>query len=253
MFYRLGTIVINFFYELGAIFWYTLTIFGYLLKGKIHARNTVEQMIVIGFNSLPIIFISSLFVGMVFAVQVVKEFLNFGAAQMVGGVVGLAMWRELAPIMTGIVVAGRSGAGISAELGTMKVTEQIEALEAMSQDPMKYLITPRFIACTLMLPLLTGLGDIIGFFGGLLVAIGTNQVDARAFIYSAERMLDVNDITGGLIKAVFFGMIIAIISTYMGLNAKSGAKGVGETATKSVVLILVLLFITNYFLSVVLF
>ncbi|MFA5879748.1 MAG: ABC transporter permease [Candidatus Margulisiibacteriota bacterium] len=253
MFYKLGTQSINFFYELGAIFCHTLKIFSYLIKGKIHIRNTIEQMVIIGLYSLPIIFITSLFVGMVFAVQIVKEFLNFGAGQMIGGVMGLAMWRELAPIMTGVVVAGRSGSAIAAEIGSMKVTEQIEALEAMSQDPMSYLITPRVVACIIMLPLLTGLADIIGFLGGLLISVSTNQVNAGAFIYSAERMLTVTDISGGLIKAIFFGLVISVIATYMGLNATAGAKGVGETTTKSVVLALVSLFIINYFLSAVLF
>ncbi len=249
----LPSAVIIFFTELGNISFHTIIIIAHLFSRKINLKNTIDQMVQVGIQSLPIIILTSLFVGMVFAVQVVKKFLGFGAGPMIGGVVALAMWRELAPIMTAVAITGRVGAGIAAEIGTMKVTEQIEALEALSQDPFDYLIIPRFLACAIMLPLLTGLADVIGFLGGLFVAVSTNQINFEMFINSAEEMLRVNDITGGLIKAIFFGMVVAIVGTYMGLNAKAGAKGVGETTTRAVVIILITVFILNYFLSTVLF
>ena len=245
----LGNMFATFFYELGGITLLVFEIFKKIFSGRIHLRNTIEQMILLGIRSLPITLITATFVGMVFAMQIVKEFLRFGAGKMIGGVLGIALWRELAPLLTGVVVAGRIGAAISAELGSMKVTEQIEALEALSQDPVEYLIIPRFIACTVMLPLLVGIADIISFLGGFVVAVLSRRINGFSYIDSAQAMLYPIDIWGGLIKGVFFGMLIAIIGSYMGLNAKAGAKGVGEITTKAVVVSLVSIFILNYFLS----
>jgi phospholipid/cholesterol/gamma-HCH transport system permease protein len=190
---------------------------------------------------------------MVFAVQIVHEFLQFGAGKMIGGIMGMALWRELAPMLTSVVVAGRVGAAISAELGTMTVTEQVEAMEAMSQDPISYLVIPRFVACALMLPLLIGLADVVSFFSGFAIAIGTGRINPVAYLYSANRMLFMKDITGGLFKGVIFGMLIALISTYTGLSTSAGARGVGLSTTKAVVLSLVLIFVVNYFLSLAIF
>jgi phospholipid/cholesterol/gamma-HCH transport system permease protein len=210
-------------------------------------------MVALGLKSLPIVLLTALFVGMAFSVQVVKEFLKFGAASLIGGIVGLAMWRELAPMMTAVVVAGRVGAAISAEIGTMKVTEQIEALEAMSQDPIDYLVVPRVMACTLIMPLLVGMADITSFFGGFFVSLASGRVNPFEYFDAAQKMLFTSDIYGGLIKAIFFGIAISLISSYVGLNAKSGAKGVGEVTTKAVVYSLMAVFILNYLLSVALY
>lgn len=203
----------------------------------------------LGIKSIPIMAITSIFVGMSFGLQIVNEFLKFGASDMIGGVVGLAFWRELGPMMTGVVFAGRVGAAISAEIGSMKVTEQIEALEAMSQDPVEFLVLPRVIACTFIMPLLVGVSDILGFFSGFGVAVASGRVNPFSYINSAENMLVVGDITGGLFKALLFGIIISLISCHFGLNAKAGARGVGEITTKAVVLSLISVFILNYIIS----
>ena len=245
--------IYRFFWQLGEVTLLIITAAKHACKQKIHAQNTVEQMMAIGVKSLPITIVTAVFVGMAFSVQVVREFLKFGAVKMIGGVVGLAMWRELGPLLTAVVLAGRVGAAITAEIGTMKVTEQVEALEAMSQDPIDYLVIPRIIACTVMMPLLVGVADIAGFFGGLLVALGSQRINIYAYFYSAQTMLTVHDIMGGLIKAVLFGFSIGVISCYMGLHATAGAKGVGEITTKSVVVSLVSIFIFNYFLSLALY
>jgi phospholipid/cholesterol/gamma-HCH transport system permease protein len=216
-------------------------------------KRTIEQFMSLGLKSIPMTVVTSAFVGMAFTLQISKEFVKFGAGEMIGGIVGLALWRELAPLITGVVFSGRVGAAITAELASMKVTEQIDALESLSQSPIKYLVLPRIIACTLALPLLVGLADIVGFFSGFLIAITKGNVNPYSYFNSAESMLRISDITGGLIKAVIFGFVIAAISCHKGLSARGGAKGVGIMTTRAVVISLISVFILNYFLSELLF
>jgi phospholipid/cholesterol/gamma-HCH transport system permease protein len=218
-----------------------------------HMGQVFDQMYRLGVKSLPITTVTALFIGMAFALQIVQEFLKFGAGKMIGGILALALWRELAPLLTAVVVAGRVGAAIAAELGTMKVTEQVEALEAMGQDPVRYLVAPRITACTLIMPLLVGWADVVGFLGGFVIAMSSGRVNPYMYFEAAQSMLHVSDITGGLMKGVFFGFCIALISAYMGLSAKSGAKGVGEVTTRAVVVSLIVIFILNYFLSTAFF
>ncbi len=253
MFKALGEWVLSFLENLGGITLLTGRVFKQILLGRVNIWNTLDQMVILGIRSLPITLITALFVGMAFTIQVVREFLKFGASSMVGGVVALAIWRELGPMLTAVVVSGRVGAAISAELGTMNVTEQVEALEAMSQDPVNYLVAPRVIAVAVMLPLLVGMADVVGFLGGFLVAVSTKQVNPYSYFQSADTMLNAFDIVSGLIKAFFFGLVISLIGCYTGLNAKAGAKGVGLTTTHAVVVSLIVIFILNYFLSVILF
>jgi phospholipid/cholesterol/gamma-HCH transport system permease protein len=248
-----GSFIINSVNHLGGITILTGNTIKKCFTSKHIIRRTVDQVISLGIKSLPMAVITSMFVGMAFTIQVLREFLKFGAGDLIGGIVGVAVWRELSPLLTGVVFSGRVGAAISAEIGSMKVTEQIDALETMSQDPIEYLVAPRLIACTVMMPLLTGIADIVGFFSGYIIAIGSGRVNANAYFQTADSMVVMNDIIGGLIKAGIFGFIIAMISTYVGLRTKSGAKGVGESTTKAVVVSLISVFIINYFLSVVLF
>jgi phospholipid/cholesterol/gamma-HCH transport system permease protein len=210
-------------------------------------------MVRVGVESLPVAIVTAAFVGMVFAVQIASEFVKFGAGNVVGGVMGIAVARELAPALTAVVIAGRVGSAFAAEIGTMAVTEQIDAIYAMGSNPIKHLVVPRFIATTFMLPILTIFADLIGFFGGYLVAIFVVGINANGYIDSASSLLKLNDIVGGIIKAVFFGMIISIIGCFKGLKTKGGAKGVGEATTDSVVYSLMAIFVVNYFLSLMLF
>jgi phospholipid/cholesterol/gamma-HCH transport system permease protein len=253
MFTSLGFRVIYFFENLGGMTLLTGRLMLGIFKAKRLIARTLDQMWRLGVGSLGVTGTTAIFVGMAFTIQVTREFLKFGAGKMIGGVVGLAVWRELGPLLTGVVLAGRVGAAISAELGTMKVTEQVEALEAMSHDPVDFLVLPRVLACTIMTPLLVGLADILGFLSGFLIAISSDKVNPYAYFDSADSMLKIGDITGGLIKAALFGFIIGLVSTYMGLKANGGAKGVGEMTTKAVVTSLILIFILNYFLSLTLF
>ena len=225
----------------------------YALDIKEHYKRTMPQIVLLGIKSLNVTLITALFVGMAFTVQVVREVLRLGAGQLVGYIVGMAIWRELGPLLTGVVFCGRVGAAISAEIGTMKVTEQVEALESMSQNITKYLVLPRVVACSIVMPLLVGLADIVGFLGGFLVSLSTGKINPYSFFMSAQRMLSIMDIAGGLIKAGLFGIVIALISCHMGLKTKGGAKGVGINTTKAVVTSLITVFVLNYFLSLVIF
>lgn len=251
MFVKLGFKVHRFMSEWGQITRLLWLIIKRSTSGRHLFKRTVKQMLHLGIDSLPVTAITAICVGMAFTIQVVREFLKFGATEMVGGVVALAMWRELAPMMTGVVVAGRVGAAIAAELGSMNVTEQVEAMEAMSKDPVEYLILPRILAVTLMMPLLVGIADILSFAGGFLVALFSGQVNPYSFISSADRMLVPMDIIGGLAKAVLFGFTISILSSFNGLQARGGAAGVGKVTTRAVVISLIAVFVLNYFLSVV--
>jgi phospholipid/cholesterol/gamma-HCH transport system permease protein len=167
--------------------------------------------------------------------------------------VAIAMARELAPVLTGVVVAGRVGAAITAEIGSMKVTEQIDALRVMAINPIKYLVVPRLLACVIMVPILVIFADIIGTVGGYLVATLYADISSFTYIHSITLFTVVNDIIGGLVKAMFFGGIIAIIGCYKGLTTGEGAEGVGRATTASVVSSIILIFISNYFLSLVLY
>ncbi|RAP29886.1 ABC transporter permease [Candidatus Marinamargulisbacteria bacterium SCGC AG-343-D04] len=213
----------------------------------------VDQIYSLGIKSLLITIITSSFIGLAFTLQIVREFQKFGANYMIGGIVGLAMWRELAPLLTGVAISARIGAAITSEIGSMKVTEQIDALKALSQDPIKYLVVPRVLAVTFMMPLLVALADAVGFLSGYLIAIPIGNINPYAYFKSATIMLSHFDIIGGLIKAIVFGFLIGLISCYKGLNAKSGAKGVGKATTQAVVTNLICIFISNYFLSFILF
>jgi len=225
----------------------------YTFRGNFNWKDLLAQMERIGVDSLPVAIVTAAFVGMVFAVQIASEFVKYGAGDIVGGVMGIAVARELAPALTAVVIAGRVGSAFAAEIGTMAVTEQIDAIYAVGSDPIKHLVVPRFIASTLMLPILTVFADLIGFFGGYLVAIYVVGINSYGYMDSASSLLKMSDIVGGVVKAFFFGMVISIIGCYRGLHTKGGAKGVGEATTNSVVYSLMAIFIMNYFLSLVLF
>jgi phospholipid/cholesterol/gamma-HCH transport system permease protein len=253
MFNDLEKRVIAFLEEIGDITILSVQTLFYSLKGNFNAKELFAQMVRVGVDSLPVAAVTAAFVGMVFAVQIASEFVKFGAGNVVGGVMGIAVARELAPALTAVVIAGRVGSAFAAEIGTMAVTEQIDAIYAMGSDPIKHLVVPRFIASTLMLPILTIFADLIGFFGGYLVAVYVIGINSYGYMDSASSFLNMNDITGGIIKAVFFGMIISIIGCFKGMKTTGGAKGVGEATTNSVVYSLMAIFVTNYFLSLILF
>jgi phospholipid/cholesterol/gamma-HCH transport system permease protein len=225
----------------------------HLLQGKIHKRNTLEQMAVVGPESIQIALITAGFVGAVFTIQVAREFINFGATTAVGGVLALALTRELGPVLTAVVLAGRVGSAFAAEIGAMQVTEQIDALYMLKTDPIDYLVIPRVLACCFMIPILTILSIIVGMAGGAVVATTLYSIPQSVFFDSARNLLGVWDLCSAAIKAVVFGALIAIICCSWGLTTTGGAKGVGQSTTTSIVTALLAIFITNFFLSWLMF
>lgn len=248
---RLGRIVLAQLESMGRV----VVLFGSTLYHLRHLnlRHSLQQMSHLGVDSLPIVALTMLFTGMVMTVQSAQEFIKYGAPSAVGGVVSIAMGRELAPVLTGVVAAGRVGAAITAEIGSMKVTEQIDALRVMATNPIAYLVVPRLVACVLMLPVLVIFGDVIGTIGGYLVATLYSGISSYTYLHSIKVFAIVNDVTGGLLKSMVFGAIIAIIGCHKGLTTATGAAGVGRATTGSVVTSIILIFISNYFLSLLLY
>lgn len=249
----IGKTILNFSEEMGRI----LILFSVTLKQMLIApfeiRNTFKQMLEIGIRSLPVVLITAIFTGMVFSLQTFTGFKRFGAETLVGTVVALSMTRELGPVLTALIVAGRAGAAMAAELGTMRVTEQIDALETLATNPVKYLIVPRFIAGTLMLPALAIIADITGIAGGYLVTVGLFESSSIVYWKRTWDYLETSDIFNGLIKAAFFGASISLISCYKGFYTRGGAEGVGKGTTGAVVLSSMTILISDYFLSAWLF
>lgn len=225
----------------------------HLIAGKIHRRNTLDQMAAVGPESLLIALVTAAFVGMVFTIQVAREFINLGAGTAVGGVLALSLARELAPVLTAVILAGRVGSAFAAEIGTMQVTEQIDALQMLKTDPIDYLVIPRVVACCLMLPILTILAFITGMTGGVLIAEGLYGISSTVFLNSARNFLSIWDLVSAMMKAFVFGGLIAVIGSSWGLTTTGGAKGVGQSTTTAVVTALLAIFIVNFFLSWIMF
>lgn len=220
---------------------------------KPRIRHIIAQMSHLGVDSLVIVSLTLLFTGVVFTLQTAHEFIRFGAQSTVGGVIAIAIGRELGPVLVGVVCAGRVGAAITAEISTMKVTEQIDALRVMAVSPVNYLIVPRMIACMIAVPLLTVFGDIIGVLGGWIVATQYSGISSYMFINSIKAFAHVYDLTGGMIKAIFFGNVIAVLGCYYGLNCPDGAEGVGIATTKTVVTSIIVIFILNALLTFIIY
>lgn len=216
-------------------------------------RLIIRQLIDIGYYSLPVVGMTALFTGMVLALQSYTGFSRFNAESAVAGVVVLSMTRELAPVLAGLMVAGRVGASIAAEIGTMRVTEQIDALTTLSVNPFKYLIAPRILAGTIMLPLLVLTGDVIGVFGGYVVSIYNLGFSPGRYLTQTWEIVETMDVMSGLIKAGVFGLIVSLMGCYHGFNSQRGAQGVGAATTNAVVSSSILILIFNYILTQVFF
>ena len=213
----------------------------------------VEQMLYMGVNSLPLILVTSIFTGGVASVQAAYMFSDYVPMRYLGTAVGKSVIMELGPVLTALVVAGRVGASIAAELGTMKVTEQIDALETLALDPVKYLVTPRFVSGIIMLPVLTVFSDFIAILGGLLVSVVFLNVSSYTFLNGLKLFFHMRDLWAGLLKALAFGGIIALVGCYQGFKTEGGAEGVGRSTTRAVVLASVMILITDYILASFLF
>lgn len=225
----------------------------FVLKGRIHWGNTLKQMAFIGTDSLPIALITALAVGMVFCLQISDVMIKYGSSGVIGGVTAMSLARELTPSFTSVVVAGRVGAAITAEIGSMKVTEQLDALAAMAVPPMYYLLLPRMLSAIVMLPLLTLVSLGVGLVGASVVGVFVKGLIFSGFLDSIRTLLYVDDVAKALVKAAFFGVIIASIACFQGVRTGQGAQGVGQATTRSVVVSLIAIFISNYVLSFILF
>jgi phospholipid/cholesterol/gamma-HCH transport system permease protein len=244
---------LTFFEEIGAVAILIKDIFVTLPRVFRSFHLTIEQMLSMGVNSLPLVLITSIFTGAVSSVQAAYQFSDYVPMRYLGTAVGKAVIIELGPVLTALVVAGRVGAGIAAELGTMRVTEQIDALETLALDPTRYLVVPRFVSGIIMLPVLTIFSDFVALLGGLGVAVFFLDVSSHTFLNGVKLFFHLRDLFGGLFKALVFGGIIAIVGCYQGFRTRGGAEGVGRSTTRAVVLSAVLILIFDYVIASIFF
>jgi phospholipid/cholesterol/gamma-HCH transport system permease protein len=223
------------------------------VRPPFYLRHIARQMLDIGYYSLPVVGLTALFTGMVLALQSYTGFARFSAEGAVATVVVLSVTRELGPVIAGLMVAGRIGASIAAEIGTMRVTEQIDALYTLSTNPMKYLVAPRIIAGVLTLPLLVVVADIIGVFGGYVVGVYKLEFNAAVYLKQTFDFLEFMDVFSGLVKAAVFGFIITLMGCYHGYRSDGGAQGVGRATTNAVVSASILILVFNYAITEIFF
>ena len=223
--------------------------FAAIFKRPFDHRNLLYQMQAVGVNSIPVVVLTSLAVSMVFAVQLSFGFKQFQAEGLAGQVEGLALVRELAPVITGLMMAGRVGSAMAAELGTMQVTEQIDALECLATDPVHFLFVPRLLAAALMLPLLTGIAIYVGYLGGYTLLVGVQGQSAYVYGQDFYKLIGGRDLAIALTKGLVFGLIIALVGCWRGYRTQGGAEGVGNAPTSSVVTSSLWILIADFFLT----
>jgi phospholipid/cholesterol/gamma-HCH transport system permease protein len=246
---RLGERVYAMVQELGAIFTLFLHFLYWVPRPPSEVRNILKQMEEVGVRSMPVVLVTATFTGMVLALQSYSGFQRFQATSFVGSVVALSITRELGPVFAGLMVSGRVGAAMAAELGTMKVTEQIDALVTLATNPVKYLVVPRVVAATLVLPVLVVFADLVGILGGYFVSVYLLGANPYVYVAKTYQYLEFKDIYTGLIKASVFGMLIALISCHHGFVAEGGAEGVGRATTRAVVASSMMVLISDYFMT----
>jgi len=246
---ELGRQAIVLMQKIGALCVFTMSAIYGIFSAAFDFKIFRQQLLHIGFFSLPVVAMTAIFSGAVLALQSYTGFARFSAESSIATVVVLSITRELGPVLAGLMVAGRVGASIAAELGTMRVTEQIDALYTLSTDPIKYLVSPRVLASTTALPCLVFIGDIIGVMGGYLVSVNKLGFNSANYIVNTMQYLQAIDVVSGLVKATVFGLIISVISCYSGYNSDKGAKGVGMATTGAVVHSSILILLSNYFIT----
>jgi phospholipid/cholesterol/gamma-HCH transport system permease protein len=249
IFNKLGTFLIHL-YRYAEFVWTTCK----ACFGKpFYLKEVIEQLYQVGYRSLSIVTLTGIFTGMVMAFQTGMEMSRFGAKAYIGSVVSLSLVRELGPVLTALVIAGRVGAGITAELGSMKVTDQIDAMRAMATDPFKKLVVTRIIALLIMVPVLTAVADLVGLFGGMIIAVTNLNVGFELYKSTVLNALLVEDLISGFTKPIAFAMLIGTIGCYLGMNTSGGTKGVGSSTTMSVVISSIFIFILYFVLNKIFF
>ncbi len=243
----------GFFQQIGRYFHLLGRLFAWTPRPPYDLRELVRQMVRVGFDSIPVVFLTAMFTGMVMSLETFTTLRRFNAENYVGSLVALSMVRELAAVLSSLIVAGRVGSAMGAELGTMRVTEQIDALEVMATDPVHYLVVPRVWATTLMMPLLVIMADGVGIFGGYLVSVVLMGANPVSYMDNTYQFMEVHDLTAGLLKAAVFGFLLSSIGCQQGFYTSGGAEGVGKATTSAVVLGSVAILIADFFLSRLLF
>ena len=249
LFFKFGDLVFEFFHSVGGLIFFFSECIKFSLIDKFYSSIFLSQLIKIGFNSLPVVGLTAIFTGMVLALQSYTGFSRFSAESAIPNVVVLSITRELSPVLAGLMVAGRAGASIAAEIGTMRITEQIDALRTLSTNPFNYLVIPRILAGVISLPILVLVGDIIGVLGGFLICTKVLNFNATVYLQNTYNFVQFMDVFSGLVKACVFGFIITFMGCYHGFNAKGGAQGVGLSTTYSVVSSSILILLMNYILT----
>jgi phospholipid/cholesterol/gamma-HCH transport system permease protein len=239
--------------HIGRLALFTARALAALVSPPIYTRLILSQMMRIGYYSLPVVGLTAFFTGGVLALQIFLGGNRFGAEAIVPQVVVLGITRELGPVIAGLMIAGRVAAAIAAEIGTMKVTEQIDALTTLATNPIKYLVVPRIVAAVISMPILTAIGDSIGVLGGYVVSVYSLDFNGSSYLKNTWDFAHRDDITSGLIKAAVFGFIVALLGCYNGFNSKGGAQGVGNATTNAVVTSSILILAADYVLTALLF
>jgi phospholipid/cholesterol/gamma-HCH transport system permease protein len=249
IFDRIGRRFISLFEQTGLWFqalWSTIV---WTLRPPWEIKEWFRQMVRVGVDSIPVVFLTTMFTGMVLALQTFTGFQRVHAEQFVASVVALAMVRELSPVLVGLMVAGRVGSSMAAEIGTMKVTEQLDALKALATEPVQYLFVPRVIAGVVMLPFLVMLGDALGIYGGYLVAVKLLNTNPVVYKQNTFQFLELHDVWSGLLKAAVFGLILTLTGCVRGYHTSSGAEGVGRATTHAVVSASLIILLSDFFLT----
>jgi len=250
---RIGRRFISFFEQTGVWFDALSRTFLWMLRPPFDVREWFRQMVRVGVDSIPVVFLTTMFTGMVLALQTFTGFQRVHAEQFVASVVSLAMLRELSPVLVGLMVAGRVGSSMAAEIGTMRVTEQLDALKALATEPIQYLFVPRVIAGVVMLPFLCVLGDALGIYGGYIVAVKLLNSNPVVYKQNTFQFLAMNDVWSGLIKAAVFGLILTLTGCVRGYYTTGGAEGVGRSTTNAVVSASLIILLSDFFLTKILF
>jgi len=252
---KLGRLAIDKLEALGDIWIFALRTFGHSLRCPLAKRDLqrlLPQFFAIGAASVPVILVTGVFVGMVLAIQAIEQFRAAGLENRMGVIVSMSVVRELGPVLAGVMLAGRVGGALTAELGTMRVTEQIDALRSMGSDPIRVLVMPRFLACLLLTPVLTMYCNLVGVIGGWFISVPIFKISNWAYWNYTRVSLETWDIGNGLFKSVFFGATIGLISCYKGFNCGQGAKGVGQACTEGFVTGFMVILVLDFFLSLLL-
>jgi phospholipid/cholesterol/gamma-HCH transport system permease protein len=253
LFETVGQRFVAIFEEIGRFFYVLHSAFLWTFRKPFDLREWIRQMVRVGVDSAPVVGLTALFTGMVLALQTYRGFARFHAEGFVASVVSLSLTRELAPVLAALMIAGRIGSSFAAELGSMRVTEQIDALYAMAVEPIQYLIVPRVGAATIMLPFLVAFADGVGVLGGYIVAVGLMGANPVVYWEKTFQYLELNDVFSGLVKAAVFGLILAVTGCTKGFFTTGGAEGVGRSTTAAVVMASLAILLSDFFLTKILF